>query len=239
VRNYFRAMVVTAGVMVLLAPVARGQEKQNPPQKPSSNEEQFLKEQIKRETRERQLRAEAQMEEAIKEMKATFGPGFPIQVHFVIAKYQGDKKVSSAPYSVSLDASAWHPGDYTSLRVGAAVPVPIAPMPAGAPIQGPVSYRDVGTKIDCRASTNKEGLFKIDIKIEDSSIYLGQTAKDASGPDKHVEHQLAPGTAPAFRSFGVNTSVHLRNGQTTQLTTAADPISGEVMRVDVTLNVVK
>ncbi len=31
----------------------------------------------------------------------------------------------------------------------------------------------------------------------------------------------------------------LREGQTTQLTTAADPITGEIMRVDVTLTVVK
>jgi hypothetical protein len=31
----------------------------------------------------------------------------------------------------------------------------------------------------------------------------------------------------------------LKDGQTTQLTTAADPISGDVMRVDVTLTVVK
>ncbi len=31
----------------------------------------------------------------------------------------------------------------------------------------------------------------------------------------------------------------LRDGQTTQLTTAADPITGEIMRVDVTLTVIK
>ena len=44
---------------------------------------------------------------------------------------------------------------------------------------------------------------------------------------------------PAFRSFKSNFTVLLRDGQTTQYTSAVDPVSGEVMKIDVTLNVIK
>jgi hypothetical protein len=45
---------------------------------------------------------------------------------------------------------------------------------------------------------------------------------------------------PQFRSFRLSgqTAV-LRDGQTTQLTTATEKASGEIAKVDVTLNVVK
>jgi predicted small secreted protein len=45
--------------------------------------------------------------------------------------------------------------------------------------------------------------------------------------------------APAFRSFkGVNT-VLLKDGQTRQYTVATDRVTGEVLKVDVTLKVLK
>lgn len=45
--------------------------------------------------------------------------------------------------------------------------------------------------------------------------------------------------APVFRTISVASTTVLKDGQTTQLSTATDPISGLVMRVDVTLNVSK
>jgi hypothetical protein len=44
---------------------------------------------------------------------------------------------------------------------------------------------------------------------------------------------------PAFRSFTSSFNLLLKDGQTAQHTAATDPISGEVIRVDVTLNVLK
>ena len=40
---------------------------------------------------------------------------------------------------------------------------------------------------------------------------------------------------PAFRSFTSTFNVLLKDGQTAQHTAATDPVSGEVLRVDVTL----
>ena len=44
---------------------------------------------------------------------------------------------------------------------------------------------------------------------------------------------------PAFRSFKSNFTVVLRDAQTTQYASAVDPVSGEVMKIDITLNVIK
>ena len=42
-----------------------------------------------------------------------------------------------------------------------------------------------------------------------------------------------------FRSFKLSNTLLLKDGQSTQLTSASDKVSGEVLRVDVTLTVVK
>jgi hypothetical protein len=48
----------------------------------------------------------------------------------------------------------------------------------------------------------------------------------------------APGN-PSFRSFRASDSLVLKDGQTAQFTTAVDKVSGEIVKVDVTLTVVK
>lgn len=44
---------------------------------------------------------------------------------------------------------------------------------------------------------------------------------------------------PTFRTFTSSQTLILKDGQTTQFTTATDRVSGEVTKVDVTLTVVK
>jgi hypothetical protein len=48
-----------------------------------------------------------------------------------------------------------------------------------------------------------------------------------------------PQGAPVFPTFSVTNTLVLKDGETGQLTVAADPITGEVLRVDVTLTLVK
>ena len=42
---------------------------------------------------------------------------------------------------------------------------------------------------------------------------------------------------PVFRSFQSNNALALRDGQSQQYVAAADPVTGETIRVDVTLTV--
>jgi len=161
----------------------------------------------------------------------------PLKVQVLISRYQGEKKLSSLPYTLSVNAG----GDrinlnagHASLRMGARVPVMMimtANMPKDVPQGGPVQYQEVGTNIDCNVSaTGDDGRFRLEITIEDSSVYGdGPTAGD---------NKPAPGN-PSFRSFKATDSMVLKDGQTAQFTTATDKVSGEIVKVDVTLTVVK
>lgn len=146
----------------------------------------------------------------------------PIRLQFQISKYQGEKKISSLPYSIPVSAN----GAWASLRTGAQVPIMTSRVTEGKAVPT-YTYKDVGVGIDCRASEIDGGQFTVEITVDDSSITA--TSPGQGNPD-----------APVFRHFRTSSNVVLlKDGQTTQLTTAADPISGEVMRIDVTLSVVK
>lgn len=153
----------------------------------------------------------------------------PLRVQVLVSRFEGEKKLSSLPYTLSVNA-----GSRGTLRMGAKVPVNMmmtANMPKDFPQGGPIQYQDVGTSIDCYVSTvQDDGRYRIEITIEDSSVY-----GDAPNP---ADNKPAPGN-PSFRSFRASDSMALRDGQTSQFTTATDKVSGEIVKVDVTLTVVK
>jgi hypothetical protein len=156
----------------------------------------------------------------------------PLDIQIVISRFQGEKKVSSLPYALAVNAND---REVSRLRMGANVPVPAMAgpkaNPAGptGPLPGPVSYRDIGTNIDCTARAIADGRFHVFISVEDSSVYTN--IKDANTP--------TVGDMPVFRSFRSTNTLVLRDGQSRQFIAATDRVSGEVVRIDVTLKVVK
>ncbi len=154
-----------------------------------------------------------------------------VKVQVVISRYQGDKKISSLPYGLGVVVN----GAKTSLRMGIDVPIvsTVLSSPSlGAPATVPTpsyNYRSVGTNIDCQAESAPSDAFKLMMTVTDSSVQL-----DAADRAK----ALAP-NLPMFRSFTSSFQILLRDGQSTQYTSATDPISGEVTKIDVTLNVLK
>ena len=154
----------------------------------------------------------------------------PLRVQVVISRFQGDKKIASAPYTLAVTAS--QAAELARLRIGTEVPVPTyptAPADGKTPLAPGIQYRPVGTNIDCTVRTVDEASFAVQLTIEQSSVL----------DDAQQQKLQTPRSAPAFRSFRFTNSAILRDGQTTQFTNAADALTGEVVRVDVTLNVVK
>jgi hypothetical protein len=143
----------------------------------------------------------------------------PLKVQLVVARYAGEKKVSSLPYVLWVTANDRMA---TNLRMGVDVPVSSGQS---------YSYRNIGTSIDCSATSADNG-FNVIITLSDSSIQF-----EAAGGSTAPTTKLA--NAPAFRTFTSKFSILLRDGQTAQYTSATDPLSGEVLKVDVTLNVLK
>jgi hypothetical protein len=149
----------------------------------------------------------------------------------VVSRFQGEKKISSIPYTLSVVAND---NDKTSMRMRMDVPVAQTVFSGGPNTTVPqtsYNYRSVGTDIDCMARTIEGGLFKLDLAVSDSSVVLPE--KQSTGPSATMQG------IPAFRSFTSSFNLLLKDGQTAQHTAATDPISGEVIRVDVTLNVLK
>jgi hypothetical protein len=156
----------------------------------------------------------------------------PLRVQVVLSRYQGEKKISSMPYTMSVVTNAGK----TSMRMGVDVPIPntvFAPTPAeGKTASPPVTsynYRSVGTNIDCSASLTEDAVYRLELAVQDSSVMMIDKEMGTAGKVN----------APSVRHFQSSFSVLLRDGQTVQHIAATDPVSGEVLRVDVTLNLVK
>lgn len=162
----------------------------------------------------------------------------PLELQVVISRYQGEKRISSLPYVLSLKSftnsnRAGFAG--ASLRLGSRVPIRsqvFTPAAEGKPAAttSSVGYENVGTNIDAGASALEDGRFEVTISINESSVVTDpQDLKATPGSDSY----------PVFRSYQSTNTLFVKEGQTTQFTAASDRVSGEVVRVEVKLTVVK
>lgn len=151
----------------------------------------------------------------------------PLRLQVTISRFQGDKKISSLPYSLSVGVG--NPAPRVQFRVGAQVPYATTSVSDGVKTPS-YSYRDVGVGIDISGQTMVEtGVYMMNINVSDTSV----------SSSSQIQGAPTITGVPIFRNFNTGGTVVLRDGQTTQLTVAGDPITGETMRVDVTLTVVK
>ena len=151
----------------------------------------------------------------------------PLKVTVVFNEYEGEKKVSSLPYVLFLKAGAEHKDYMGTVRMGVRVPVWTGAKDSA------VQYQDVGSNIDCWARPAQGDRYALELRLERSSLYTGKDDHPvAQKPDDEL-HQ------PIMRQFRSNSTVTLRDGQTTQSIMATDPLNGHTIRVEVTLNVLK
>jgi hypothetical protein len=147
-----------------------------------------------------------------------------LRVQITLARYQGEKKVSSSPYTLLMNAD----GSRGGVRIGAQVPVPVASGGGSSDRPGAtVQYRDIGTFIDCSAKPVGNGLFQIELSIEDVSLYGDESRTEA-----------VKGGVPSFRVFRASHKFGARAGQLTHFTGATDRASGDVVRVELTFSTV-
>lgn len=151
----------------------------------------------------------------------------PLKVSLIFSRFQGEKKISSVPHTLWVTTN-----DRTSLRLGTQIPVPTTVVANEKAVQS-YNYRDVGTNIDLTAVPALDGAFRLSITITDSSVYYPDQS------DAAVRSTTAATGAPAFRNFNSTFTLLLRDGQTAQSTSVTDPVSGQVIKVDATINVQK
>ena len=153
-------------------------------------------------------------------------PVTALKVQVVLSRYDGEKKLASMPYTLLVNAG--DRDNRVTLRMGVALPV------TGVGVNGPtITVHDIGTNMDCTASPTDDGRFRIGLAVNHSSVY--------ETDQKHLQATIPrPGdSAQLVRSFTSSFSLLLRDRETGQSIAATDPVTGEVMRIDVTLTVVK
>jgi hypothetical protein len=153
----------------------------------------------------------------------------PLKLDLVISRHNGDKKISSLPYSMWVTANA-----PSGARVRMGVQVPIVQTVFGADSkekggttsvpQQSYTYRNIGTNIDASAMSAPGGRYRVSITLEESGLH---------------EKTNAAIDAPLIRSFNSSFQLLLADKQTATFTSATDPATGETLRVEATLSVLK
>jgi hypothetical protein len=157
-------------------------------------------------------------------------PVVPAKVEIVISRYAGDKKTSSLPYTLMVNVNGQYTSGRTSLRMGVDVPIGQTTTTRDGVTTSAPTFKNIGTNIDCSATSRDDGRFEVYVNVIDSSIYV------ADGETSRMPRLADPA---AFRTFSTSNTLTLRDGQTIQFTAAADKLSGEVTKIDVTFNVIK
>lgn len=140
----------------------------------------------------------------------------PLRVQVVFTEYDGEKKVTNLPYTFTVNADERRARPGSLIRTGARIPV--------ATGKDQYTYLDVGTNVDCSATLQDDGRYKLQMALERSSV----------SPDAQ-----ATGSNPVLRTFRVDLNPVLKDGQSMESIVSTDPMNGHVYHVGVTLNVIK
>lgn len=143
----------------------------------------------------------------------------PLRVQVILSEYDGEKKVSSLPYTFTVNADERKARPGSLIRSGSRIPI------ATAKEEGreQFTYLDIGTNLDCSATLQEDGRYKLQMTMDRSSI----------------APETPAGGNPVIRQFRVDLNPVLKDGQTVESVASADPLSGHVYRVNVTLSVIK
>lgn len=155
-------------------------------------------------------------------------PGPTLMVEVTVNRYQGEKRLSSIPYTLTVLPDQTE----SRLRVGGEIPVPSTTISTKEGDARPItsySYRNIGTNIDVTARPAPEGGYRLMVTLEESSVY----------PPSETKGDSMVAGVPAFRRAASTNNLNLRDGQSLDFTAATDRISGEVTRISVKLTVLK
>jgi type II secretory pathway component HofQ len=138
------------------------------------------------------------------------------RLQVVLSRFNGDKRVANQPYVLLTVAN----GQPKVLRIGAEVPI------AGAAVgtKDSPSYKSIGTNIFAVVTLQDDGRYLVSVNVESSSPY----------PDDQKQ-----AGRPAFRNYKLDGNTYLKDGQTAEVASATDSLTGEVIKMEVTLTTVK
>ena len=155
-------------------------------------------------------------QESAKAPEEEKAPGKRLRVEFRATRQRGEKTTAIRPCVVTLHADA----QGASVFVGPQVTMTTSD-------QGTLTmvFKNAGIEAQASAKTLPDGRYRLDAKFEDSSALVAGGGAAASTV---VDN-------PIFRIVRGESQLTLREGETVPFTSVVDPVTGEVVRVDVTV----
>jgi hypothetical protein len=159
-----------------------------------------------------------------------------LKVTVIVTELDGGKKISSLPYTffVNVDDTGRHAT--SSVRMGLRVPVALGPAQAGTNAVTQFQYMDIGTNLDCAANSTQDSRYKLALSVDRTSL---SSPDDKKSPTMAGEGVSISSANPIVQHFSSSYNLMIRDGQTVEATSTSDPISGHVLQISVTANVVK
>jgi len=160
-------------------------------------------------------------------------PTTPIKVQIVFTEFEGDKKIKSLPYVMYMNApnSSELRAGWVKFRIGSRLPVYVG--------KNEMQYMDVGTNVDARSAYTGDGHVLLQMTLERSwvegEVSVPMMRSDSSPSDPSGGHFQEP----IVRGFKSELDLKLREGQPVESNMATDPISGKVLKVEISFAVVK
>jgi hypothetical protein len=144
-------------------------------------------------------------------------------VEILLSRHRGTERIASLPYTLRLSEGR---DKRARLRVGVEVPVRVE---TSASVQS-FQYKNVGTHIDCSAVAiaaprgGGRGAHELTLAVEHSAVVPATSEVEAPFEG-----------APMFSTFRIESFLELADGESAELVSSTDPVTGEVMRIRVTL----
>jgi hypothetical protein len=137
-----------------------------------------------------------------------------LKITVVLSRVNGDKRLSNLPFVLLVTSRE----PATTVQMSSQVPIPTM-------IDGKsgFSYQSIGTSVRAQATPLEGGAFSISLNINDSQM-LSETGGAAAG---------------RMQSFSSDTKLVLKDGGAIQYNAATDKVTGDVVKVDVAMNVIK
>jgi hypothetical protein len=149
------------------------------------------------------------------------GPRTPLRLQVLVTRHQGEKKISSRPYTLQL-----YSGDQQGATVFVGNQVPLRFSDKGVQT---ILFKDVGTKLRCLAGPSEGGRYEVSLKYEDSFLAPAQGSGGRAGEDD----------LPVWRMLSGEIRAYVRDGETTTLSSTVDPVTGDVVKAEMTFTAIK
>jgi hypothetical protein len=143
-----------------------------------------------------------------------------LKMTVTLSRYTGEKKTSSLPFVLMLVSGDERP---TTVQMSSQVAIPQGGIPGN-----PFTSQNIGTSMSATAKLLEGGLCNLALTISDTQLV---TESGASAPELKGLSRI--------QSFTSSPRLILRDGATVSYNAGTDKFTGEIVKVDVTMNIVK